>query len=247
MDPVMNFADYLCGISFRFIKPQTPLLKPLAQFLDGLSRLGFPLERWIAKLPSDDKHMKRTLRGICRIPKMSTFALGAIINRCVSQMPDNQVYVNVGVWHGFTFLSGLINNDHKKCVGIDNFSRKIQHGERKKFPLRFNKYKSDNHRFYEMDYLQYFAEIHKEPIGFYLYDGWHRYNSQLESLEVAEPFFAKDCIIFIDDANEDDTRNATMDFLASRPNRYDILLDGTTYCNRHPTYWNGVLIFQKVK
>ncbi len=32
----------------------------------------------------------------------------------VSQMPENHAIVNVGVWHGFTFLSGLVNNGQKR-------------------------------------------------------------------------------------------------------------------------------------
>ncbi len=241
----MNYIEYITGINFRYIKPHTPLPRHFAKLLDRLARLGIPLERYITKLPGDDLHMKNILSELCKIPKMSTFAFGAIINMGVSNMPDNQVFVNVGVWHGFTLLCGMANNGNKKCVGIDNFSHKTDRGEREKFPERFNKYKSSNHTFYEMDYLKYFLEIHTEPIGLYLYDGKHTYENQLRALQIAEPFFSNDCVILVDDANDDAPRQATMDFIDSSPNRYRVILDQKTYCNRHPTLWNGIIILQR--
>ncbi len=243
----MDYQDYLTGISFRFLQPDTKVNKNFAKILSDLSRVGFPLQFWNTVLPENDKATKRALRKVCRVPKMSTFAMGAIINRGVSQMPEGHIYVNVGVWQGFTFFAGLVNNEDKHCVGIDNFSRPDgQHNGDIAFPKWFKKFGSENHHFYEMDYRDYFKNIHKESIGFYLYDGEHSYNNQFESLEIAEPFLAKDCIIMIDDINKDDPYKATMDFIKARPNQYKILLDTKTYANCHPTFWDGVMVFQKV-
>ena len=37
-------------------------------------------------------------------------------------MVEAHAFVNVGVWHGFTFLSGLVGNDTKRYVfGIHEF------------------------------------------------------------------------------------------------------------------------------
>ena len=175
---------------------------------------------------------------------MSTFAIGAIINRITSQIPDDESFVNVGVWHGFTFLSGIIHNS-KKCIGIDNFSQ--FGGPREEFLKEFVKYRTGNHTFVEMDYEEYFAKTHQEtPIGFYIYDGHHSYENQLKGLQIAEPFFSKDCIILIDDTNLPEVEKANLDFITQSSNSYRILLDTKTYCNAHPTYWNGIMIFQKI-
>ncbi|MCH7575272.1 MAG: class I SAM-dependent methyltransferase [Candidatus Marinimicrobia bacterium] len=131
-------------------------------------------------------------------------------------------------------------------MGIDNFSHKTDRGERKHFPIRFDKYKSNNHSFYEMDYQKYFAEIHDGTIGFYIYDGLHRYKNQLEALQVAEPYFGENCIIFIDDTNGTEPRGATLDFIAQSENKYRILLNRQTAGKMHPTLWEGVIVFQKV-
>lgn len=87
--------------------------------------------------------MKGRLSPLCNVPKMSTFAIGAMINRGVSFMPDNTCFINVGVWNGFTFFCGVKDNPQKKCIGVDNFS---QFGEPKdQFLKRFEDYRKSNH------------------------------------------------------------------------------------------------------
>ena len=125
MVKVVDYSEFIRGIFFRLIQPHTPMTRRLAKFLNHLTRLGFPLERLIVKLPDGDKHMKLSLHKICRIPKMSTFTLGALINRGVSQMPDSEAFVNIGVWHGFTFLCGMINNSERRQIRKTSWVRMV--------------------------------------------------------------------------------------------------------------------------
>lgn len=240
----MEYQEYIVGIAFRFLQPHMAVPRGYHRLAWLLEKAGLSAESLNTSLPDDARGMRRRLREICRIQKMSTFAVGAMINRGVSHMPDSEVFVNVGVWRGFTFLSGLIGNERKRCVGIDNFSE--FGGPKEEFLERFNRYKGANHSFHAMDYVTYFAKVHQGPIGYYLYDGHHGYDSQLQGLQVAEPFFSRNCIVMVDDTNWDEPRRATMDFIAQSPHRYKILLDATTSCNRHPTLWNGVIVFQRV-
>jgi hypothetical protein len=239
----MNFADYIAGIKFRFIKPHTPLIPLGFDRITQRLRLGVFLEILNTRLARRERETKRTLRSICNIPKMSTFAIGAIICEGVAQMPDKYAFVNVGVWHGFTFLSGMAGNGQKKCIGIDNFSE--FGGPQEAFLERFDAHRDPNHRFYEMDYREYFSKVHREPIGFYVYDGNHSYSNQLMGLEAAEPFFSQGSVILIDDANYSHVRKATLDFIDKSPHEYDLLLDQKTFCNNHPTFWNGVMVLQR--
>jgi hypothetical protein len=239
----MDYLDCVSDISFRFIKPHTPLSAGFARFIQLLAYVGIPLEIINTKISYDGKSIKRNLRKVCKLPKMSTFAIGVIINRAVAQMAEYEVFVNIGVWHGFTFLSGMVNNQGKMCIGIDNFS---EFGSPKKaFIEKFNKYKSPNHFFYEMDYITYFKNVHKRPIGVYVYDGNHNYENQLKALQVAEPFFSERCIILVDDINYPEVREATLAFIHNSFYRYQILFDMTTACNYHPTFWNGIIVFQR--
>lgn len=245
----MNYIDYCSAIRFRLIKPHTPVI-PLGfeRFirklkLGSMFRAFFIFELFNTRLPRSQQTMTSRLRSLIGVPKMSTFAIGALINQGVRQMARGQVFVNVGVWHGFTLLAGMIDNTGQTCIGIDNFSQ--YGGPKESFNERFGAYKSDNHYFYEMDYADYFSTIHRESIGFYIYDGIHNYEEQLRGLQTAEPYFSDDCIILVDDTNYADVRQSITDFIAGSPNNYRIFTE-TTFCNSHPTFWNGITILQKM-
>ena len=157
-------------------------------------------------------------------------------------MPYGTSFVNVGVWHGFSFLAGISANPERKCVAVDNFSQ--FGGPKTEFLARFNKIKSPIHTFHEMDYEEYFARKHDGPIGFYIYDGEHSYQNQMRGLEVAEPFFAEGCVIMVDDTNDPEPRQATLDFISKNSKRYEILFKYSTITNAHPTFWNGITLFK---
>jgi hypothetical protein len=184
------------------------------------------------------------LRKLCSIPRMSTIAISALINWGVARMPDDQSFVNVGVWHGYTFLSGITSNPRKLAAGIDNFS--LFGGPRDAFNHRFQRHKGPRHTFHEMDYREYFQKVHQGPIGFYIYDGDHSYENQLEGLRIAEPFLAKDALVLIDDTNRTAARQATLDFVSQRKGCFEVVLNEPTTRNCHPTFWDGIMVLQKV-
>jgi len=241
---MMTYAEYAAAIGFRFVQPMTPLSRGVLRLRGALHRLGVELDVAIARLPEGSVRMRRRLRRACRIPRMSTFAIGAMINEAVARMSPEHVFVNVGVWHGFTLLAAMAGNPDRRCVGVDNFSE--FGGPRDAFLARYSEVRSEQHAFHEMDYTEYFAHAHRGPIGCYIYDGEHSYANQLRGLEAAEPFLAHGCIVLVDDTNDDDPRRATLDFVAARRGEYRILLDRRTACNGHPTLWNGVMLVERV-
>jgi len=97
-----------------------------------------------------------------------------------------------------------------------------------------------------MDYREYFSNSHEGEIGFYFYDGEHSYENQIEGLRVAEKYFARNCIVMVDDTNWDSPRRATLDFISESPNKYEVILDRRTAWSGHPTFWNGIIIFKRV-
>lgn len=238
----MNYADYVSRVSFRVCKPN---MNPR-----GYGRLAAllrtspaSLEILNTRLPEDARGMRNRLVDLCQIPRMSTYAIAAMINKAVSLMSTDCCFLNVGVWNGFTFLAGLVGNSEKKCIGVDNFSE--FGGPREEFLERFNRYKYVNHHFYDMDYVDYFKKVHKEEIGLYIYDGGHSYQDQLRGLQLAEPFFSDGCVVLVDDTNWDAPKQATLDFISSSSHNYEILLDESTSRNGHPTLWNGLMVFQR--
>lgn len=240
----MDYTTYATSISFRLIQPSHKMPRGFHKTTQLFQSLGLSLEMANTKIPENEREMKKRLRKICQIPKMSTFAIAALINQGIAQMPESQAFVNVGVWNGFTFLAGMANHRDKKCIGVDNFSQ--FGGPKDDFLKRFYELKSDRHFFYDLDYEEYFAKIHQEPIGFYIYDGEHSYENQLKGLKIAEPFFAKNCLVLVDDTRKNDPKQATLDFIRQSPHQYQTILDCATFHNGHPTFWNGIMLFQKV-
>ncbi len=254
----MNVADYLTGITFNQIQPDAAITPDQ---LAGSVRPPHISNSVIwdlinTNLPENEKVMKERLGSILEMPRMSTFGIAAIINHAVSQLSSEEAFVNVGVWHGFTLLAGMINNQDKICIGIDNFSEFSGHLDSGKeanlcppvpisFYKRFNHHRSPQHGFHEMDYEEYFEKVHQGPIGLYMYDGEHSYKNQLRGLQVAEKFFAPHCLVLVDDTNKNETRQATLDFIERSSLDYEIMFDKKTSCGGHPTFWNGIMIFRR--
>jgi hypothetical protein len=241
--PGREFADFVAGLVFRFVQPETPLhpatYNPVAV---ALAEIGVSFDSFNTLLPADDEVVRARLAPLCRIPRMSTFAVGALINRAVAAMPAERAFVNVGVWHGFTLLAGMSGNPDRLCIGVDNFSE--FDGPREAFLARFHALRSPLHRFHDLDYREYFARVHREPIGVYLYDGDHAYAHQLEGLRLAEPYFAEGTLVLVDDTNEPEPRQATLDFMADSRWKWRAIFDRRTAQNGHPTLWNGLMILE---
>jgi hypothetical protein len=245
----MRFADYIARLSFSVWQPDVErpgdrrLIVPRRTADDAklVELPQAPIDVLNAKLPDGHESLYETVGSLCRMPRMSTFAMGTIINRAVAAMPPGHSYLNVGTWHGFSLMAGMVGNPDKSCVGIDNFSE--FGGPREAFLEKFAGLAGPNHKFHEMDYRDYFARVHEGPIGVYLYDGEHSYENQLRGLQEAEPFFGEECIVLVDDTNWQEPYEATYDFVAGSDREYELLLDRRTAGNAHPSYWNGLLIF----
>jgi len=243
----VTLEEFASAISFRFVAQSAELLwydrwnQRLARI--GLARVGASLEVANTRLPADRVEARPLIRQLLTMPRMSTYAVAALINKAVHQMPSGTAFVNVGVWHGFSFLAGAVANPDRRCIAIDNFS---QYGSpRAEFLKRFEASRSPRHEFHDMDYVDYFARVHSGAIGFYFYDGEHSYRNQYRGLEAAEPFFAAGCVILVDDTNADEPRRATLEFINRSSGKYRLLFDRRTTRNSHPTFWNGVMGFAR--
>jgi hypothetical protein len=241
----MEVAEYVQNITFRLLQPTTPRPSGFRSLNNLARKAGIHLEMWMTRLPEDQEEMQRRLTPVCKVPRMSTFAIGAIINRAVALMPDDQSYLNIGVWNGFTLLAGMASNPHKACIGVDNFSHKDS--PRTAFLRRFQRARGPKHQFREGDFREYFAAQHTEKLGLYLFDGPHTYEDQLDGLQLAEPFFAPGCLVLVDDTNWPQVRDANLDFIKHSSFEYRMLLDMQTPRTGHPTYWNGLMLFQRGK
>jgi len=235
-EPAGSLEEFLAGISFDWLLPAHPVPPLLSE------RAGSELEYVNTYFAHDDERIKQRFGRLESVPRMSTLAISAILNRVVADMPPDQAFVNVGIWHGFTLLSALLDNPDKRCIGIDNFSQ--FGGPKQEFLERFERLRGPAHSFHELDYRVYFEQQPTTPLGVYLYDGEHSYANQLQGLQVAEPYFAKGCIVLVDDTNWKEPRQASLDFIEQSSRRYQLLLDARSAANSHPTWWNGFMVFR---
>jgi hypothetical protein len=248
----LDYASYAAAISFRFVDPDAgrdEFERFAVERAPGdsprLIELPYtPFDVHNTVLPQTDADVIRALRGLCEIPRMSSFAIGALLNRAVARMPAGQAFVNVGVWNGFTLLSGIACNPGKLCIGVDNFSEGPGNRTRLALAERFEPHAGADRRFHELDYRDYFEQVHREPIGVYLYDGEHSYENQLAGLEIAEPFLAPGCLVLVDDTNWSAAHEGTVDFMQTSVHEWELLLDRPTGTNAHPTYSNGLMVLQ---
>lgn len=79
------------------------------------------------------------------MPKMSTFATGAMLNAAVKKLQEPEAFVNVGVWHGYSLLAAMVGNHEKRVIGVDNFSQ--FGGPRDAFMERIGAMRSRSHEF----------------------------------------------------------------------------------------------------
>jgi len=116
-DPLLH--DILNRIEFRLLREDTP--GSLHDSVDLTKGEGFTAFD-VANTHIHDEDTKIFDIQFLRTPRLSTIATGYIINQLVKYMPKISVYLNVGVWCGFSYFAGIIGNNEKRCIGVDNFT-----------------------------------------------------------------------------------------------------------------------------
>jgi len=184
------------------------------------------------------------------IPKLSTVSIARLINRIVRQLPSDQSYLNIGMWHGYSFFAGMAGNSDKRCIGVDKWCDTLESIDppRNKFNEIYNRVKSPLSIVYDMDFRQLFFDglLKGERVGLYFYDADHNYQPTLDALELADPYVVAGGLVMIDDINTDFPCSATMDFLASDAGKkYKVVMWINTENGMDPWWWNGIAILEK--
>jgi hypothetical protein len=243
-------AEALAGWSFRLLGPDAQpgpdgyfhVRRPDGSVATLIQTGSCPLESAIVDFGPDDARLRRALNPLLPIKRMSRLANAAVLNTAVRGMDPARAFVNVGVWNGFTFLAAMAANEERTCLGVDNFSE--FGGPKQQFLERFVSRRTPSHRFFDQDYVDFFAAGLDRPLGVYLYDGEHSYENQYRGLMIADPFYAEDAIVLVDDTNLDRAHEATLQFTQDSRLEWEVVFDRRTAAGRHPTFWNGLMILQ---
>jgi Methyltransferase domain len=246
-----ELAEVLNGFSFRLLGPETAAREDSAFHVersDGSTAMvlesywSYPLDPWVVDFGPDNPRLRWLLLPLLRVPRMGRLAFAGVLNTIVRRMNIEHAFVNVGVWHGFSLLAAMAGNEDKVCIGVDNFSE--FGGPRDEFLQRFLGRRSPRHRFHDQDYEDFFTAGLERPLGAYFYDGDHQYEHQYRGLMAAEPLYADDAVIIVDDANWDAPREATLKFAEDSRLDWTLVVDQPTASDSHPTLWNGILVLQ---
>ena len=240
----MTLGEYARRIRFRLVGPDSTV--PGRSWVGGVRRLrklGLDTEVWNTVLPEPEAPWVETLVELGKVPKMSTFAMGAVVAKGVREMPAGSAYLNIGVWHGYTLLAGMAAGPDRTCIGVDDFSE--YGGPEEAFRTRFEALATERHHFHAMDFRRYLQDVHEGPVGLYYYDGPNSYRDELDGLALAEPFLVEGSHILLDDTNWADRHRAARDFVKASPHDYEVVFDRRTAYNKHLTFWNGLTILRR--
>lgn len=163
----------------------------ISELISGVERTWVDLPNAI--LNGEDKEVLERLRNVTQfdftIRRMSTTRIGLLIKLAVSLLEPDECYLNIGVWQGYSFFSGITGNPEKLCVGNDNFSiykgcvgfsdqlgaLGRDFGDPKSiFSSEYARIRSKRTAFFECDCWELLRDWGQRvgfPIGFYFYDG----------------------------------------------------------------------------
>lgn len=246
----LSFAAILESCSFRLVGPGARpaddghfhVRRDDGSVVTLIQTPGSPLETMILDTDPKLKLRASLILPLLAVRRMSTFTNALLLNAAVQEMKTDRCFVNVGVWNGFTLLSAMAGNEEKVCIGVDNFSE--FGGPKAAFLERFTSRRSVNDRFFDQDYVDFFAAGLDRPLGVYLYDGEHSYENQYRGLMVADPFYSEDAIVIVDDTNLDRARDATLQFAEDSRLDWEVIYDQRTATRKHVTLWHGLMILQ---
>lgn len=228
---MMKIDKFVQNIAFKRLRPDDEIR--------GVDEIENTL------LPEDFEIIREDIGPLLKMRRMSSFAIGAILWKAVREMPVNQLFLNIGLYHGFTFIAGCKgSNDEKTCIGVDSYVKWQDAADH--FIDYMNK-RAGNKTYFFRESFETFFKLHMpqfdKKIGVYFYDADHGEKATIKALQLAEPFMSKDCIVMLDDINLACVRRAMGAYFDSR--KWEQLFNARTAGNGHPTYWNGLAIFQR--
>ncbi len=140
--------------------------------------------------------------------------IAKLINFAASCLAEDECYLEVGVFTGYTLISANYQNN-RTCVGIDSFqpdqifSIKPEDVRAKCF---FNlKNYTTNALLIEGDFRNVPPEQIKNPVGVHFIDGDHNYKAVKEGIAWVKPMLAKDALVIFDDLCYPDISKAVVE------------------------------------
>lgn len=177
-------------------------------------------------LNDKDDHVFETLKIITggttspRIAKLLNFA--------VSQMNNDETYVEVGVFSGATLVSAAHVN-RKRCIGIDKYDKDeiLSMGADPDFVLSrcIHNIEATNcgAQLIQKDFRDVTKEEIAYPVAVAFVDGRHDFRDVTDNLKWLEPLLADEAIIVFDDVNYAEVTHAIFVWLQEHHETWDLV------------------------
>ena len=156
--------------------------------------------------------------------------IGKLLNFAVSQMGEDECYVEVGVFTGNTLCQAGFNNE-KHCIGIDSYSPsemmqmtgQTPNFVRDRCLQNINCLSRGKTKLIQKDFRNVSLEEIGRKVGVSFIDGKHDYLSVMENFSWLEPKLADHAIIILDDINYIEVSLAVEDWMSGKATNYDML------------------------
>jgi hypothetical protein len=183
---------------------------------------------------------------INRCNGMSRSRLMKLLNAAVGLIGEDEVYLEVGSYQGGSLVSALFEND-AKAVSVENFSQFTESNSQSILWDNLLKFDMENRVIMENDdFRSFFANkaATELKIGVYFYDGAHDTQSQLDGYELALPYLADQCLIFVDDYRYPEVKESVRLFLLAHP-EFHVIFEREPAENFDPYWWDGLVILAR--
>lgn len=165
----------------------------------------------------------------------------ALLNLAASLLDEGESYVEVGSFKGLSLIAAMLGNEGD-FVGIDDFS--LGDGSRRLLETNLRRYGLSGYTILEGDAFELLRRggaLASRRVGVYYYDAAHDYESQVEGLQLIEPYLAEGALLIVDDTDWDQVVRAMRDYVASQP-RVELLVELVGKDRGRPWWWEGVQV-----
>ncbi len=167
----------------------------------------------------------------------------ALLNLAASCVEADEIYVEVGVFHGASLVAAMLGNDSRRFVGIDSFD--FRDGTLEKVEQNLAHFGVGRPELIVGDVFELVpgGALGEARAGVWYYDALHTFEAQLDGLRIAEPWLASGALLIIDDTDWEQVDRAMDAYLESQPLARRLLtIDGKD--RGQPQWWEGMQVLR---
>ena len=165
----------------------------------------------------------------------------ALLNLAAACLESDEVYVEVGVFHGASLVAAMLGNEGRRFIGIDSFDFRDATVEKVDQNLAHFGLARPELLVGDVFELVPAGALGETPVGVWYYDALHTYEAGLKGLRLAEPWLAPGALLIVDDTDWEQVARAMDDYLAEQPRTRRILtIDGKD--RGFPQWWEGMQV-----